>query len=77
LLYLSRRYEKEADRFSCELTRSTDGMIHALVKLSKDNLSNLHPHPLYVVFHYSHQPVLERIRIIAGLKNIDKRQTMS
>src|SRR4030066_605248 len=77
LLYLSRRYEKEADRFSCELTQSTDGMIHALVKLSKDNLSNLHPHPLYVIFHYSHPPVWERIRIIAGLKNIDKRQTMS
>ncbi|OGW42607.1 MAG: hypothetical protein A2132_07500 [Nitrospirae bacterium RBG_16_43_11] len=67
LLYLSRRYEKEADRFSCELTRRSDGMIRALVKLSKDNLSNLHPHPLYVVFHYSHPPVLERIRIIAGL----------
>ncbi len=67
LLYLSRRYEKEADRFSCELTHSPDGMIRALVKLSKDNLSNLHPHPLYVVFHYSHPPVLERISIIAGL----------
>ena len=26
LLYLSRRYEKEADRFSCELTHSTDGI---------------------------------------------------
>ena len=67
LLYLSRRYEKEADRFSCELTHSTDSMIRALLKLSKDNLSNLHPHPLYVALHYSHPPVLERIRIIAGL----------
>ncbi|MEK6561058.1 MAG: M48 family metallopeptidase [Nitrospirota bacterium] len=67
LPYLSRRYENEADRFSYELTHSTDGMIRALVKLSKDNLSNLHPHPLYVVFHYSHPPVLERIRSIEGL----------
>ena len=37
-----------------------------------DHLSNLHPHPLYVVFHYSHPPVLERIRIIAGLKILTK-----
>ncbi|MBI4825149.1 MAG: M48 family metallopeptidase [Nitrospirae bacterium] len=65
---LSKRHEKEADRFSYELTGKTDGMIGALVKLSKDNLSNLHPHPLYALFHYSHPPVLERIRQIKGLK---------
>ncbi|MDO8282133.1 MAG: M48 family metallopeptidase [Thermodesulfovibrionia bacterium] len=65
---LSRRHEKEADRFSYELTGDTDGMIGALVKLSKDNLSNLHPHPLYALFHYSHPPVLERIRQIKELK---------
>ena len=67
LLYLSRRYENEADRFSYELTNSAQGMVSALVKLSKDNLSNLYPHPLYVIFHYSHPPVLERIRRIKGL----------
>lgn len=64
---LSRRHEKEADRFSYELTGNTEGMTGALVKLSKDNLSNLHPHPLYALFHYSHPPVLERIRQIKGL----------
>ena len=62
--YFSRRYEKEADRFSFELTGNTENMINALVKLSKDNLSNLHPHPLYAAFHYSHPPVLERIKRI-------------
>ncbi len=62
--YFSRRHENEADRFSCELTGNGAGMISALVKLSKDNLSNLHPHPLYALFHYSHPPVLERIRRI-------------
>ena len=61
---LSRRHENEADRFSYELTGNAQGMINALVKLSRDNLSNLSPHPLYVVFHYSHPPVLERIREI-------------
>ena len=62
--YFSRRHEKEADRYSYELTGNADSMISALVKLSKDNLSNLHPHPLYALFHYSHPPVLKRIRSI-------------
>ncbi len=62
--YFSRRHENEADRFSCELTHDKPSMISALVKLSKDNLSNLHPHPLYARFYYSHPPVLERIRFI-------------
>src|SRR3990172_5570564 len=34
--------------------------------LQGDYLLNLHPNPLYVVFHYSPPPVLERIRIISG-----------
>ena len=59
--FFSRRHENEADRYSYELTGNSESMISALVKLSKDNLSNLHPHPLYALFHYSHPPVLERI----------------
>jgi STE24 endopeptidase len=62
--FFSRKHENEADRFSYELTGNSESMISALVKLSKDNLSNLHPHPLYALFHYSHPPVLERIRRI-------------
>jgi STE24 endopeptidase len=66
--YFSRKHEHEADRFSCEITGKGESMISSLVKLSKDNLSNLHPHPLYALFHYSHPPVLERIRRIRELK---------
>src|SRR3990170_4938969 len=62
--YFSRKHEIEADRFACELTGEKEGMINALVKLSKDNLSNLHPHPLYAAFYYSHPHVLKRIRLI-------------
>jgi len=61
---LSRKHEREADRFSLELTGDPGSMISTLVKLSKDNLSNLYPHPLYAAFHYSHPPVLDRIRAI-------------
>ncbi|OHB92975.1 MAG: hypothetical protein A2Z58_02610 [Planctomycetes bacterium RIFCSPHIGHO2_12_42_15] len=60
--YFSRRHEFEADRFSYEITGDSQSMISALVKLSKDNLSNLHPHPLYAAFYYSHPSVLDRIR---------------
>jgi STE24 endopeptidase len=60
----SRSLEREADRFSCAFEGRGEAMITALVKLSGDNLSNLYPHPLYALFHYSHPPVLERIRYI-------------
>jgi len=65
--YVSRKHEIESDRYAFEMTGNAESMISALVKLSKDNLSNLHPHPLYALFHYSHPPVLERIRTIREL----------
>jgi len=59
---ISRRFEREADRFACGLTGNKEDMASTLVKLSKDNLSNLHPHPFYASFYYSHPPVVQRIR---------------
>jgi STE24 endopeptidase len=61
---LSRRHENEADRFAVSLTENPEGLATSLIKLSKDNLSNLHPHPLYAKFHYSHPPVVERVKKI-------------
>ncbi|MDD3118657.1 MAG: M48 family metallopeptidase [Victivallales bacterium] len=62
--WLSRRFEREADAFACEMVGDGGALASALVKLSKDNLSNLHPHPCYAAFHYSHPPVIERIRYL-------------
>ncbi len=62
---LSRKYEFEADEFA-STTYKKEPMIDALKKLSKDNLSNLTPHPFYVFLNYSHPPVLERIKAIRG-----------
>ena len=62
--YISRRFGKEADRFSIQLMENKENISTALIKLSKDNLSNLHPHPLYAAFYYSHPPVVERIETI-------------
>jgi STE24 endopeptidase len=65
---LLRTHEREADRVSFALTGNAEGMVSAFVKLSKENLSNLYPHPLYVGLYYSHPPILERIRMIREMK---------
>jgi STE24 endopeptidase len=59
--YFSRKHEYEADGFAADLTSDPESMATSLIKLSKDNLSNLHPHPLYAKFYYSHPPVVERV----------------
>jgi STE24 endopeptidase len=59
--WLSRRHEWQADLFARRLTDDPGALASALVKLSRENLSNLHPHPLYAWFHYSHPPVVERV----------------
>jgi STE24 endopeptidase len=60
----SRKHEREADRFAVDLAPKPDALATSLIKLSKDNLSNFHPHPLYAAFHYSHPPVVERVKRI-------------
>lgn len=62
--YISRRQEEEADRFAADLTSDPESLATSMIKLSRDNLSNLHPHPLYAKFYYSHPPVVERIKKI-------------
>jgi STE24 endopeptidase len=66
--YLSRRHEDEADRFAVGLTSDPEGLATSLIKLSRENLSNLHPHPLYAKIYYSHPPVVERIRKIRAIR---------
>ncbi len=60
---ISRRNEYQADRFAREKYNAED-LINGLKVLSKTNLSNLTPHPAYVFFHYSHPPLLQRIRAL-------------
>ncbi|HZM15606.1 MAG TPA: M48 family metallopeptidase [Candidatus Krumholzibacteria bacterium] len=59
---LSRRHEWQADRFAVALTRQPQDLASALAKLARENLQNLHPHPLYATFYFSHPPVVERLR---------------
>jgi STE24 endopeptidase len=60
--YWSRRHEWQADAFAVELQKEPQHLASALKKLASENLSNLHPHPLYAAFYYSHPPMPERIR---------------
>ncbi len=59
--FRSRHHEYQADAYAARATGTPNDLVQALKKLSKDNLSNLSPHPLHVFLHYSHPPVLDRI----------------
>ncbi|MAS91635.1 MAG: peptidase M48 [Verrucomicrobiales bacterium] len=64
---LSRKHEFEADAYAAEVTGNPEAMADALRKLSKDNLSNLTPHPFYVFLNYTHPPVTQRVEAL-GVK---------
>lgn len=68
----SRRYEREADRFACAVVGTGEHLARAMKKLARDNLANLHPHPLYAGFYYSHPPLAQRI---AELQKMDGHGT--
>jgi len=57
----SRKNEFQADNFA-KFNFSGEDLSSALKKLSVKNLSNLTPHPAFVFFHYSHPPLLERLK---------------
>ena len=56
---LSRKFEYQADDFAKD-TYAAQPLINSLKKLSRNSLSNLTPHPLYVKFNYSHPTLLQR-----------------
>lgn len=62
---LSRKFEYQADNYA-KINFSAAPLISGLKKLSKNSLSNLTPHPLYVFMHYSHPSLLQRILRLKG-----------
>lgn len=56
----SRRHEFQADAYAKQQA-SAPALVQALVKLTEDNAVTLTPDPIYVRFHYSHPPIVERI----------------
>ena len=72
---VSRHNEYEADKMGSELA-GIGGEIelaNALTKLVKENKSFPLSHPLYIFFHYTHPPVLERLKELGvDIGDIDK-----
>ena len=60
---ISRSFERRADSFAVKKGYGED-MISALKKLSKDNLSDLNPHPFIVTTEYSHPTLSQRIDLV-------------
>jgi len=61
---ISRKFEREADFYSLGILNTARPLAEALKKMAKDNLANLRPHPVFVLFNYSHPPLLERIEYL-------------
>lgn len=64
---LSRKFEYQADDFA-KNTFAAAPLISSLKKLSRNSLSNLTPHPLYVKFQYSHPTLLQRYQNLSQAK---------
>jgi STE24 endopeptidase len=60
--FWSRCHEWQADAFAKRLVGDPSDLASALVKLARDNLTNLHPHPAYAAFYHSHPSTPERVR---------------
>jgi STE24 endopeptidase len=43
-------------------------LAEALIRLSKDSLNNLTPHPLLVGLRFTHPPVPDRVRALRALQ---------
>ena len=72
---VSRHNEYEADKMGSELGGPAGGieLANALTKLVTENKSFPLSHPLYIFFHYTHPPVLERLKELGvDLHDIDK-----
>lgn len=61
---LSRKYEFEADHFAKKITGESQYLASSLIKMCKENLSNLTPHPWYSFYHYTHPTTVERVRAL-------------
>jgi STE24 endopeptidase len=59
--WLSRRFEREADRVAIELTQDPTTAVRTFRRLAFSNLADLRPHPAAVAILFSHPPIPQRI----------------
>jgi STE24 endopeptidase len=66
---LSRRHEYQADAYAIKTTGQPLILGQALIKLTRDHLSDLTPHPLKILLDYSHPPILARLKALTAESN--------
>ncbi len=64
---LSRKHEREADRYAVTTTKNKGAFISALRKLADTNLADPEPHPLVEFLFYSHPSIARRIALVESL----------
>ena len=76
---MSRHNEYAADEFGSNLSTKED-LVSALLKLANENKSFPLSHPLYIFFHYSHPPLVERLKELgyqgAGMSEIKEDESL-
>lgn len=60
---LSRRFERQCDRYALERTDAPHAFRSAFHKLAVLNKADLHPHPLEVFLLHDHPPIAERLAL--------------
>ena len=58
---VSRRYERQSDRYALERTGLKGAYLSAFRKLARLNKDDPDPHPLEVFLFHSHPPIAERL----------------
>lgn len=69
-----RKFEREADEFAFDLTGAAVPLANGLKRLALDNSANLHPHPFYSWFYYSHPPLPQRIERLLKMEETRRLQ---
>jgi STE24 endopeptidase len=64
---LSRKHEREADRYAVQTTENKSAFISALRKLASTNLADPKPHPWIEFLFYSHPSITRRIAVVESL----------
>ena len=60
---ISRRYERQCDRYALERTGLREAYVSAFRKLARLNKDDPDPHPLEVFLFHSHPPISERLAV--------------
>jgi STE24 endopeptidase len=70
---LSRRFEFQADGFAASMGRA-DALCSGLFQIHEENKGDLNPDPWFSWYHFSHPPLVERLRALKALEEKDAKK---